>query len=430
MTSRTPQIDDFIAWKINVGHLAALAANAYKTELEKFQSFLNKQDERKAIWAADKHEISLFLAQRQKGKKPTTIHRIFAPIKEFFKYLQQEQLRSDNPTTGIRLARLPRRNDSRVTLSRVEIQRLLNAPSGRLAVRDAAIIHCFCAGLKRNEVQSLLIGDVELEAQTIKVGNRHVPISQSACTALAAHLQAREAKKSGILFTAANRHSVQMGHRQLWTIVKKYADEVGLDDATTLETLRATFVVHAMEDGITFMGLIDAIGTYNDDWLRDLTEAARPGFRKRSGAMADGAHANRVYGPGNEYAFYVDLATEIAQAQVSVLIVDAYLDEDLFNLYVSKIPSTASTRILSMKFGVNVETVAAKFASQQPVGLRKTNQIHDRHIFIDGRGWVIGQSIKDAGKTKPTYLIELSEPTLSAARTVHESLWNLATVVI
>lgn len=430
MTLRTPKIDDFIAWKINGGHIAARTATAYKTDLEHFQEFLNEREERKAIWAADSHEISLFLAQKRKGNKPTTNHRRFAPIKEFFKYLQQEHLRADNPTTGIRLARVPRRNDSRLILSRVEVQKLLNAPSGRLAVRDAAIIHCFCSGLKRNEVQSLLVGDVDLEARELKVSNRRVPLSQAACDALGAHLQTRPSKKSSILFTVPTRTNVPIGTRQLWQIVKTYADEVGLSDATAPETLRATYVVHAMEDGITFMGLIDAIGTYNDDWLRDLTEAARPGFKKRNAAPTAGASANRVYGPGNEYAFYVDLATEIAKAQVSVLIVDAYLDEDLFNLYVSKIPAKASTRILSMKFGANVETVAAKFASQQPIGLRKTNQIHDRHIFIDARGWVIGQSIKDAGKTKPTYLIELSEPTLSAARTVHDSLWRTATVII
>jgi hypothetical protein len=101
-----------------------------------------------------------------------------------------------------------------------------------------------------------------------------------------------------------------------------------------------------------------------------------------------------------------------------------------FNLYVSKIPPQASTRVLSTKVGANVEIVAAKFASQQPIELRKTHLIHDRHIFIDARGWVIGQSIKDAGKNKSTYLIELAEPTLSAARTVHENLWKAAAVVI
>ncbi len=430
MTFRTPKIDDFIAWKINGGHIAALTAAAYKTELERFQEFLNEKEEQKAIWAADKHDVSQFLALKRQTNAPTTTHRIFAPIKEFFKYLQHEQLRSDNPTTGIRLARIARRNDSRVTLARADVQKLLNAPTGRLAVRDRAIIHCFCSGLKRNEVQALLIGDVDLEARRLKVGNRFVPLSEPACVALAAHLQARQAKRSAILFTAAARHAATMGLRQLWHVVKSNAMRVGLDEETSPETLRTTFVVHAMEDGITFLGLIDAIGTYNDFWLRDLLEAAKPEFAKRSADLSVGALAHRAYGPGREYDFYIDLASEIAKAQANVFVIDAYIDEDLFNLYVSKIPATAKTRVLSMKFDDNVEKVASMFSSQQPIQLRKTKHIHDRHIFIDDRGWAVGQSIKEAGKKKPTYLIELSEPTLSAARAAYESLWSAATVLI
>jgi len=50
-------------------------------------------------------------------------------------------------------------------------------------------------------------------------------------------------------------------------------------------------------------------------------------------------------------------------------------------------------------------------------------------LFIDQRGWVIGQSIKDAARKKPTYLIELEEPSLSTERDIHNRIWAAATIV-
>jgi hypothetical protein len=137
-----------------------------------------------------------------------------------------------------------------------------------------------------------------------------------------------------------------------------------------------------------------------------------------------------VYDPGDEYAFYRDLSSLVETATKDILIVDAYLDEQVFNLYVSKVPNGAAVRILSTKIGANVETVAKMYAKTRPLELRLSADIHDRHIFLDQRGWIIGQSIKDAARKKPTYLIELNEPSLTASRDAHNRIWAAAAAII
>ncbi len=137
-----------------------------------------------------------------------------------------------------------------------------------------------------------------------------------------------------------------------------------------------------------------------------------------------------MYEPGEEYAFYRDLSSLVVAATQDILIVDAYLDEKVFNLYVEKVPAIASVRILSNKIGANVKTVARMYAQNRPLQLRSSADIHDRAVFLDQRGWVTGQSIKDAARKKPTYLIELNEPLLNAARDVYNRIWEAATTVI
>ena len=73
---------------------------------------------------------------------------------------------------------------------------------------------------------------------------------------------------------------------------------------------------------------------------------------------------------------------------------------------------------------------ARMYAENRPLEVRSSADVHDRAIFLDERGWVIGQSIKDAARKKPTYLIELNERLLTEARDVHNQIWAAATVVI
>jgi hypothetical protein len=137
-----------------------------------------------------------------------------------------------------------------------------------------------------------------------------------------------------------------------------------------------------------------------------------------------------VYEPGEEYEFYRDLASIIRSATQEIFIVDAYIDGKVFELYVSEVPSSVKIQILSNNVKPNVETIAKMFAQKHPVELRTSSRIHDRHIFIDQRGWIMGQSIKDAASKKPTYLVELEEPSLSATRDIHNTIWNGATLIV
>ena len=137
-----------------------------------------------------------------------------------------------------------------------------------------------------------------------------------------------------------------------------------------------------------------------------------------------------VYEPGDEYAFYRDLSSLVEAATNEILIVDAYLDEEVFNLYVDKIPDDTTVCILSNKIGPNVEAVAKRYAKSRQLELRSSEGFHDRMVFLNQRGWVIGQSVKDAAQKKPTYLIELTEPLLTAAREAHDKIWEEAKPII
>ncbi len=142
------------------------------------------------------------------------------------------------------------------------------------------------------------------------------------------------------------------------------------------------------------------------------------------------AEIKGVYEAGDQYTFYRDLSSLIQTATKEVFIVDAYLDEEVFNLYVGKVPAGVIVRMLTNKIAANVATVARMYAQSRPLELRSSSDIHDRAAFFDQRGWVTGQSIKDAARKKPTYMIELDNPLLTASKDIHNRIWAAATPII
>jgi hypothetical protein len=139
--------------------------------------------------------------------------------------------------------------------------------------------------------------------------------------------------------------------------------------------------------------------------------------------------AGQAFGPGAAYDFFLALRALVAASDKSLLVVDPYMDAETFDGYLSALPSGRSVRLLLSKFTDDVRVAAAKFSTQQggSVEIRKSNDIHDRVVFVDGsQCWVLGASIKDAALKKPTYLAPLSAEIAAEKLKIYETVWNAA----
>jgi hypothetical protein len=136
-----------------------------------------------------------------------------------------------------------------------------------------------------------------------------------------------------------------------------------------------------------------------------------------------------IYEANDPFAFYLDLRENLDRAAGEIFIVDAYIDQSLFELYLANVPNTVRLRVLtSGQPRANTVAVAALFAKGHPqFELRNAVALHDRVVFVDDRCWVVGQSIKDAAVKKPTYMVEVSE---GGMRAQYEPLWINATMVV
>lgn len=142
------------------------------------------------------------------------------------------------------------------------------------------------------------------------------------------------------------------------------------------------------------------------------------------------AQVRGAYDAGDEWAFYKDLKDIVATAKADIFIVDNYLSTEIFELYAAAVRPGVTFRLLTDQLRGNLEAVAKKYAASYGVELRRGPDVHDRHVFVDERCWMVGQSIKDAAKKKPTYMVEASASLVLSLRKIYEDLWAKGSVVV
>ena len=144
------------------------------------------------------------------------------------------------------------------------------------------------------------------------------------------------------------------------------------------------------------------------------------------------AATQTTFAAGKVYDFFNELNKVISSAEASIFIVDPYLDPSVFDQYLNSRGADVTVRLLLNKDADSIKPAAEKYTQQfGPVlEVRKSKAIHDRIIFIDGYVcWATGQSLKDAAKAKPTYLVALAPDVVSDKLQSYEDIWATATPV-
>jgi hypothetical protein len=137
--------------------------------------------------------------------------------------------------------------------------------------------------------------------------------------------------------------------------------------------------------------------------------------------------STQVVGEGDEFAFYRYVSDHIAEAEEEVFIVDPYVDKEAIRLYLADTPADVEKRILTDDPQGNFDGVAEKLVKQTDhrIEVRSTPKCHDRLLFVDDRCFLVGISIKDAGRN-PNYVVDFES--VEHFREPWEALWTEADV--
>jgi integrase/recombinase XerD len=258
---------------------------AYRNDLGQFIAFL-RHDVNGAIedewpeepridrWEdlADNHLTAYLLVLRQRLYASSTVARKTAAIKSFCHYLAGEGRMRHDPARRVSSPKVDRYAPRAIT--RAEVARLLDQPAPAAetaprpeAIRDRAMLETlYATGMRVSELVALDQGDVDLIAAHVECASRsarqrRIPLRESAVRAIDRYLRAGRPslslREEPALFL--NHRGNRLTRQGFWLILKSYAHQAGIADITP-HTLRHTFAMHALGDGVELRDVQQMLG--------------------------------------------------------------------------------------------------------------------------------------------------------------------------
>ncbi|NFV70717.1 site-specific tyrosine recombinase XerD, partial [Clostridium botulinum] len=196
----------------------------------------------------------------------SSIVRNIVSIRNFYKYLIQKNIVSEDPTLGYEIPKIER-NIPKI-LSVEEVDKLLNSPnSSKKGLRDKAMLELmYATGVKITELLNLDIYDINLKFNYIKCRGskkreRIIPIGSYAVKCLKNYLEVRPIINAYNLdYLFLNLKGTQMTRQGFWKIIKFYAKEASIDKEIDSYTLRHSFAVHLLQNGADIKSVQELLG--------------------------------------------------------------------------------------------------------------------------------------------------------------------------
>ena len=194
----------------------------------------------------------------ERGYRLSTLMRIRAAVRSFYRFLHEIGWMSTNPAAFLRLPR--RESTLPEVLGEDEMQRLLAAvPDHRpIGIRDRAILRMlYGTGMRVSELVRLDVDDLDFASGRVacrgKGGRfRWIPIGTKTTQAVQRYLREvrpkwiRDARERALFINRTGRRITRVG---VWMRVRHWAQKAGLSRSVYPHRLRHTFATHLVQRG-------------------------------------------------------------------------------------------------------------------------------------------------------------------------------------
>lgn len=304
------KVEAFLAYLAAERGLAANTLAAYKNDLNQFAEYLltkknpgagavepfnGRTDEDSLAAEMGRDSVmGFFLHLREKGYTPSTIARKTAAIKSFFHFLASKGFVSEDPTASIDSPRISKSIPRAASVE--EIDELLEAPTrstSHESVRDKAMFELlYATGMRVTELVSLNVDDVDIQQFSARctgrtggkgTRQRTIPVHATAVKAVETYLE----KARPFLVRSREECALFLNHRGdrltrqgFWLILKQWARETGISTQITPHTLRHSFAMHMLKNGVDLRAVQQLLGHAHISTTKIYTSPTQEGLKR------------------------------------------------------------------------------------------------------------------------------------------------------
>ena len=267
-------IDDFRIYLSDTKKMSGNTVEAYRRDVQAFLRFLETQEEgAKDLLSVTNTDIVAFLMDlKNGGKSKSTVNRKLASLRAFYGWLLRGGMILEDPTDEIHSPTISRHTIQYLSVE--EIEQLLALPDQSvIGTRDRAILEfLYATGVRVSELIELKLSDINFRIGFVALKGNHgkariVPIGRPAREALGKYIAtSRKAllkdkdpeDPEGTLFV--NYVGEPFSRQGFWKMLRQYAEQAGLSDRLTPQTIRNSFAMHMVANGIDIRSLQELLG--------------------------------------------------------------------------------------------------------------------------------------------------------------------------
>ena len=247
--------------------VSANTLQSYLRDIDQFFEYLRVRDIHPLHATSDRIE-NFIKTMESTGLSKSTISRMMATLRCFYRFATIEGLSAANPTGGIQTAKSEKKLPQILTAKEIEL--LLAQPdiTDLKGCRDKAMLELlYATGIRVSELIDLNIDDINLQLSVVYCrggkSERIIPIYDEARDAIADYL--KRVRNAVILdygetalFT--NMNGSRLTRQGFWKIVKTYTQSANIKKDITPHTLRHSFATHLLENGAQLKDIKEMLG--------------------------------------------------------------------------------------------------------------------------------------------------------------------------
>ena len=260
-------LNDFTNYLVTDKKVSANTLQSYIRDIKQYMEYLQSSGITGCTNVTPTAYLGYITYLQKMGKAPTSVSRVIASTRSFYRYLCSKKMCDINPVEKVHALKSERKLPQILTGD--EIQLLLAQPSGKdfKGKRDKAMLELlYATGIRVTELVSLDIGDINLEIGYIickrQTKERIIPIYPRAASALKEYINDERNfmldESSDELFV--NTNGIRLTRQGFWKIIKSYAEKANINKDITPHTLRHSFAAHLLENGADIKSLQEMLG--------------------------------------------------------------------------------------------------------------------------------------------------------------------------
>lgn len=251
--------------------------DSYLQDLKKLQDFSEENFNKVSPEKISYNQLQEFLFQMSKNEQYSerTQARWISAIKAFFRYLAEDEIREDNPSSLLEPPKLGVYLPD--TLSLEEINKIVNhiEEDDFLSKRNKCVIEVlYGCGLRVSELTDLRISNINFKENYLKVEGkggkvRFVPLADETIKFIQEYLQVRDKNKKGlpilvnkkdtdILFL--NSRGAKISRQMIFLIIKDLVMKAGIQKSISPHTFRHSFATHLLQNGADLRFIQEMLG--------------------------------------------------------------------------------------------------------------------------------------------------------------------------